>query len=134
MPLLLQYLAGAVDVSAVVNVDDVDNLPPLVDAVEQAVGPPPLGPEEACQVTFERLARPVRLASESAERELDDRGHDAWRDALHGAPCRTGELDRTDQGGQLSRLGTPNSARIAASPCVRPAATSASATVWRMPG
>ena len=133
MPLLLQYLAGAVDVSAVVNVDDVDNLPPLVDAVEQAVGPPS-GPDEACQVTFERLACPVRLASESAERELDDRGNDAWRDALQGTPCRTGELDRIDQGGQLSRLGTPNSARIAASPCVRPATTSASATVWRMPG
>ena len=75
-----------------VDVNDVDTLRFVVDAVQQAVGAAACA-EHAGQFAFEGFADAVWFAGQVAERELDDRRDDAGRDGLQRAPSWAGELD-----------------------------------------
>jgi hypothetical protein len=84
--------ARAVDVRSVVDVNDVDPLRLVVDAVQHAVGTA-ARTKQAAEFALEGLADAVRLAGQVAERELDNRPDDTGRDALQHAPSWAGELD-----------------------------------------
>lgn len=97
--------ARAVDVGSVVDVNDVDPLRFVIDAVEQAVGTA-ASTKQAAEFALEGLADAVRLARQVAERELDDGRNDAGRDALQRAPSWAGELDVISHvGGSVVALG-----------------------------
>jgi hypothetical protein len=61
----------------------------LVDPIQDSIGPT-TGAERAGQFPFEGLADPLRRGREVTEDELDDRWHDARRNALENlaAPWR----------------------------------------------
>lgn len=67
-----------------VDVNDVDALRFVVDAVEQAVRTA-AGTEQAGEFAFDGLADAVWLARQVAERELDDGRGNAGRDPLQRA-------------------------------------------------
>jgi DNA-binding MarR family transcriptional regulator len=91
----------------VIDVNDVDLLRLVVDAVEQAVGTA-ASAEQAGEFTLEGLADALWLAGQVAECEFDDGGDDAGRDALQRAPG-SGSREITPYspcGGALSARGT----------------------------
>jgi len=71
----------AFSMGAVVDVDDVDRLRRVIDAIQDAVGTAACS-VQAGQLPFERVADAVGLARQFPEGELDDRRDDPWRDAL----------------------------------------------------
>lgn len=75
-----------------VDVDDVDALRFVVDAVQNAVGAAACA-VEAGQLSFEWLADSAWFACEVAEDELDDGRNDPGWDIFHRSSRGAGELD-----------------------------------------
>lgn len=119
----------AIDVRAMIDVDNDDGVMLLVDADKYAVVPASCA-AQALQFVSQWLAQPLGIFSERARYELDDRVNYAARQSRQCATSRGGNLNAV--GCRLLAThcdGSPYAARRSSSEVVAPAAYSRSASV-----